>query len=234
MVQGHAHRHHNAGEVGHAEFSFDPDKREDRERHRVAQHHRAHIEFSERDRRGADADLHIVITVNHRVLGIVGDSPEDVGKQQPPCHRRQALEHRRETHRNAEAEGDAKISLRYCQKTFGERVTDGQQQGDHRQAPHHVVELDDQQKCTNGKYGCQQQCLLAAHPARGQGPLGRALDVTIKVDVDVVVDDASGRAHEQRAERENPDQPPSGSTASRDPERPQGRPQQQQRADRLV
>ena len=70
--------------------------------------------------------------------------------------------------------------------------------------------------------------------AAGERTVARALDVSVEIAVGPVVDRATGRAHQQRAEHEREHhvvaRPPTG----RDEQRPQRGPQQQQRADRAV
>jgi hypothetical protein len=57
----------------------------DAEEDRVAGHHGGHVEAAEEDGGGADAELHVVVAIDHRVLGVVGDGPEDVGGEQRPA-----------------------------------------------------------------------------------------------------------------------------------------------------
>src|SRR6266849_5278827 len=94
-----------------------------RQHHAVANHYRRHIVSAEGDRSGLDADAQIVVAIHHRVLGIVSDRPEDVGKEQPPAFGRDGSEYCGVPHRNAEAERDSEIGLRNRKKPFGEGIS---------------------------------------------------------------------------------------------------------------
>ena len=78
------------------------------------------------------------------------------------------------------------------------------------------------------------QRLARRHPARGDRPPGGALHLRIELAVGVVVDRATGRAHREHAEGEDDQRLPRREIAGRQPQRPPGRPQQQQRADRAI
>jgi len=61
-----------------------------------------------------------------------------------------------------------------------------------------------------------------------------ALDEFVDILVGVVVDGAASRAHQESAKNENEQQPPVRHALLRQPQRAQGRPQQQYGTDRLV
>ena len=122
-----------AGEVRPAVAERAAEAGPDREEGGVERHHRGDVEAAERDRRGLDADAQVVVAVDHRVLGVVGEHPEQVADQQPPGERRHgagerrerpriAAAHRGEGHRDAEAEGDAEDRLRHREEALGERI----------------------------------------------------------------------------------------------------------------
>src|SRR6266852_1448081 len=98
------------------------DARKEREHHTVANHYRMHIVTSQGDRGCFDADAQIVVAIHHRVFGIVGDRPEDVGKEQPPALGRDGAEYCRVPHRDAEAERDSEIGLRDRKKSLGQGI----------------------------------------------------------------------------------------------------------------
>src|SRR5256885_18870 len=95
---------------------------EQRERHAVADHYRKHIVSAEGDRGRFDADTQIVVAIHHSIFRIVGDRPEDVGKEQPPAFGRDGLEDCGVPHRNAEPERDSKIGLGNRQESFGQGI----------------------------------------------------------------------------------------------------------------
>src|SRR6266513_3370699 len=98
------------------------DDGEQRERHAVADHYRKHIVSAEGDRGRFDADTQIVVAIHHSIFCIVGDRPEDVGKEQPPAFGRDGLEDCGVPHRNAEPERDSKIGLGNRQESFGQGI----------------------------------------------------------------------------------------------------------------
>ena len=46
------------------------------------------VEAAERDRRRAQPEAHVVVAIDHRVLGVVGHDPEEIEQQEPPRDRR--------------------------------------------------------------------------------------------------------------------------------------------------
>jgi hypothetical protein len=67
---------------------------------------------AERECRRADAELRIVVPVDHGVFGVVGERVAHVCREEQPAFRREALLDRGVGHRDAEAEGDAEVGLR--------------------------------------------------------------------------------------------------------------------------
>src|SRR6266496_3087364 len=98
------------------------DARKQREHHAVASHYRRFIVSAEGDCSCLDADAQIILAIHHRVFGIVGDRPEDVGKEQPPALGRDGSEYCGVPHRNAEAERDSEIGLRNRKKSLGQGI----------------------------------------------------------------------------------------------------------------
>ena len=84
------------------------------------------------------------------------------------------------------------------------------------------------------KTGEQRQRFPGRHPAGGQRPFLGAFDVLVEIAIGVVVDHATGRAHQHGAEQEHQQHRPFRPAVGRQPQRPQRRPEQQQDADRLV
>ena len=175
--------------------------------------------------------MDVVVAVHHRVFGVVGDRPEYVGEQQQPRHRRHIAELRGKRHRDAEAEGDAEIGLRDNEEALGERVAGGKKYGGKGQQPGQRVERQDQQKGGKRQPGGQPQRFALADLAAGERALPGAFDMLVDVAVGIVVDGASGGAHQRRAERKDQHDMPGRVPLARDPQSPQRRPQQQQNAD---
>jgi len=75
------------------------------QRERVTEHDRRHVETTEGDRRSPDADLQVVDPIDHCILGIVGNCPENVGQQQPPGFRGHLAKLGGVGHRDAKAIG---------------------------------------------------------------------------------------------------------------------------------
>ena len=75
---------------------------------------------------------------------------------------------------------------------------------------------------------------MSSDPARRERPLGGARHVPIETPVREVVYRAAGRAHQEDAKREDDERMFVRMAARGEPQRPQRRPQQQQRADRTV
>ena len=117
---------------------------------------------------------------------------------------------------------------------FHEGIEDGQQQADQRQADGQAVERQHQQEGEPHQQGEEPQCLSFTQLASRQRASRRALDVTIDMAIGVIVDDTAGGPH-QKDPRDHRQQRPQRRHASRgQPQGPQGGPQQQQSADRLV
>src|SRR5882672_5008331 len=108
--------------VDQTQATVQADACKQREHHAVASDDRGHIVSAEGDRGRLDADAHIVVAIHHRVFGIVGDRPEDVGKEQPPALGRDGFEYCRVPHRDAEAERDSEIGLRNRKKSLGQGI----------------------------------------------------------------------------------------------------------------
>ncbi len=211
----------------------------------VEGHHRGDVEAAERDGRGADADAQIVVAVDHRVLGVVGEDPEQVAEQQPPGQRRHRAEpagerrrvaaaHRRERHRDAEAEGDAEDGLRHREEALAERIDDRDGERDDAPGDGRCVGRQDERERGQGEHRAEQQGLAHADRAARHRARRGPLHVLVEVAVGDVVDGAAGAAHEEGAQHEDDDEMPAGEATGREPERGERRPEQQQRAGRAV
>lgn len=206
----------------------------DAEKARIAQHDRRHIEAAEGDGRGLDADQQVVIAVDHRIGRVVSNGPQHVGGQHQPRRRRHLVLHRGIRHRNAEAERNAQVGLRNRKEALEERIRAGNQHRRHRQPLGQRVERQDQREGDERQHGGHGQRLPGRDQAGGQRPFPGALDVLVEVAVGPVVDRAAGRAHQDGADHEDRHQRRRRVPIRRHPHGPQRRPQQQQRADRLV
>jgi hypothetical protein len=81
-------------------------------------------------------------------------------------------------------------------------IAGGQEQGDDGQLQHQTVERQDQQKRHQRQPACQQQGLTRRYLARCQGAVAGAFHVRIEFTVGIVVDDATGRAHQHHPRNE--------------------------------
>ena len=104
----------------------------------------------------------------------------------------------------------------------------------HRQQDRRPVERQHQKQRAEGQRGGDDERFPRRDLAARQRAIGGALDVRVEIAIGVVVDRAAGRAHQQRAEHEDADDDPRRRPERGEPQRGQRRPQQQQRADRLV
>ena len=76
-----------AGEIGEPVALRIADARHRQDEETVADHHRHQVVAAEEDGRRLDADAQVVVAVDHRVLGVVGQHPEEVGRPQLPRER---------------------------------------------------------------------------------------------------------------------------------------------------
>ncbi len=104
-----------------------------------------------------------------------------------------------------------------------EREFDGQPVGEQ-----HQHEGEHQQ------HGEHEQRLAWRHASAGERASGRARHLRIELAVGIVVDRAARCAHREHAQGEDDQQLPRREIAGGQPQRPPGRPQQQQRTDRPV
>ena len=84
------------------------------------------------------------------------------------------------------------------------------------------------------QHGAHQQRLTRADAPAGDRALGRALDVFVELAVRHIIDTTPRAAHEDGAQREHGDEVPARKAPRRQPQRTEGRPQQQQPARRAV
>ena len=197
---------------------------------RVQAHHPGHIEAPQRDGRGADADLEVVVAVDHGVFGVVGNDPGELAGQQPPHHRRDLVEDGRESHRDAEGIGHAQHGLRHREEALGKGVDDGDRQRPEGQRHGVGVGGEHQRERDQRQHHPDEHDLLDGDAATGERALRRALDMAVNVLVGEVVDGAARAAHQDGAQGEDREQVPARETACRHPQGHQGGPQQQQPA----
>ncbi|TNC96803.1 MAG: hypothetical protein FD121_1044 [Gallionellaceae bacterium] len=128
---------------------------------------------------------------------------------------------RGERHRNAEAEGDAEVGLRDGEEAFGERVARGEEHSGEGQQPSQRIERQDEREGKQCQHDGQPQGLTFTHLAAGERAVLCALHMLVDVAVGIVVNRASGGAHQHRAEGEDDEDEPRGMSVACDPHCPQ-------------
>ncbi|MNF81466.1 hypothetical protein D3C84_637380 [compost metagenome] len=192
------------------------------------------VGVAEQDGGGLHADAQVVVAVGDRVVGVVGHRPQQVGQVQQAGRCRQAAGLGGEGHQDAPGIGRAEHHLRVVGVALHERVERGQRQGAARQPHGGGVGQQHQHEGHRHQRGEHQQRLAWGDPPAGQRTLAGALDVAVDAAVGEVVDRAAGRAGEDHAEGEDQQVGQRRHAACSDPQRGEGRPQQQVDADRPV
>ena len=211
----------------------------------VKRHHPRHIPPAQRDGRGLDADLEVIVAVDHGVLGIVGQHPAQVAQQQRPGLRRHRggqtgqrrippTQHGRKRHRDTKAERHAQHRLRHRHHALGIGIGQGHRQRRERQPDGGRIGGQHQRKGQCSQHRTHRQGLFHRQGAAGDRALCGALDVAVELAVGHIVGTAAGRAHQHRAQREHQHQVPARKAIGRDPQRAERGPQQQQPAGRAV
>ena len=234
MIERHTCRAKQPCKIGPTAADTQPHHRQQRERGRIRQHDRCHIEAPEGDRRSADADLQIVLTIDHGVFGIVGNRPENVGGQHQPGGQRNRSLQSRKGHRNAEAEGDAEIGLGQREKPLGKGVARRQECRHSRQRPGQAIHRQHQHQRHQRQGHKQPHRLIRADQACGQRPVASSLDMTIEIAVGPVVDRTARRSHQQRTDAECDEFVERRGAVGSDEKRPERGPQEQQCSDRTM
>ena len=192
------------------------------------------VGIAEQDGGGFHPDLQIVLAVGHGVVGIVGHRPQQIGDVQQPGFRRQAAGFGGEGHRHAPGKSRTEHHLRVEGVALHEGVAGRQRQAAERQPDGGGVGEQHQHETHRHQHGEQQQCLARLDLATGQRTRLRSADVAIEVAVGVVVDHAASGTHQDHADDEDEQVLRARHAFGCHPQRPQGRPQQQIDADRLV
>lgn len=194
----------------------------------VKRQHRRHIPAAQRDGRGANANAQIVVAVHHRVLGVVRQHPKQVGHEQGPRQRRNFAAHGGKRHRDAKAERHAQHRLRHGKKAL--RVGVEHRHGQRGERPRHRgrVGRQHQRERQQRQRRAHQQGLAHAEATARHRTLGGAFDVAVEVAVGHVVDTAASTAHQDGAAHEHQQQVPPRPSPRGQPQRAEGRPQQQQ------
>ena len=192
------------------------------------------VGVAEQDGGRLDPDLHVVFPIDHRIHGVVGHGPGHGPREQQPRQRRHLAGQRRERHRDPPSEGNAEVDLRQVRPSLHERIARGQRHGGEGVQHREPVQGEDQSETEKAQPGEHAQRLGRRDLAARDGPVHRAPHVGIDLAVREVVDDASGRAHDEHPGHEHEHHGRVRPARPGDPQRPQGRPQQQQGADRLV
>ena len=131
-------------------------------------------------------------------------------------------------HGNAKAESHAQDRLRHGNKTLGIGVDEGDRQSHEGPSNRHRVGGEHQAKGAQGQHRACCQRLLDRQGPRGDGPLGGAFHMFVKVAVSHIIDTTTGAAHEKSAQHKHQQQMPSRKTTTGQPQSTEGRPQQQQ------
>ena len=126
---------------------------------------------------------------------------------------------------------DAQGELGQVRPAFEKRIDDGNAQSGGSQQASGLVKENQQRSGHHAQRREQAQRLAEADHARGEGPVSGAFHVGVHLAVGDVVDHASGRPHEESTEHEYRQQHGGRKAAGCEPERGQGRPEKQQRAD---
>jgi hypothetical protein len=169
-----------------------PNQQHQGEKAPVAEHHRRHVPAPEKDGRRANAELQVVVAVDHGVLGVVGHDPEHVGNEQNPAEPWHLAQHRRKRHRDAERERDPQIELGYRKEALRQGVGPGDGRRDQRQPHRGLVQEQQQQSRHRAQRRCHRHGLERADVAAGDDPVGRALHIAVEAIVGRVVDGTPG------------------------------------------
>jgi len=201
---------------------------------RIKNHDGGHIPAAQCDGRGFHADFQVVITVHHGVFGVVGQHPKQVAQQHAPGEKWHLALHGRKRHRNAKTEGHAQHRLRHGNMALGIRVEERHRQSGKGPLDGGPVGGQHQRKCTQRQHRPHPQRLFCADAPARHRPVGRALDVLVKITVSHVVHATACTAHEDGAQGEHHHQMPARKAVGRHPQGCQRRPQQQEPARRPV
>lgn len=200
----------------------------------IAGHDGSHVETAEGDGGGADADLQVVVTVDHRIFGVIGDGPEDVGQQHDPGAERNGIRDGCIRHRNAETEGNAQIRLRNGKEALEEGIAAGKDGSYHRQRPHERAIGKHQRQRQQAEDDEHGHGFPRGDDTAGQRAIHGALDGTVEIPIGEVVDRAAGGAHEHGAEAEGKERIGWRPAVGSHEQCPQRGPDQQQDADGFV
>ena len=192
------------------------------------------VGIAEQDGRGLHANLQVVLAVGHRIVGVVGHRPQQVGEVQQPGRQRHLAGFGHERHGNAPGIGRPQHHLRVVGMALHEGVAGRQGQRAKRQVEGRQVGAQHQQQAEQQQSGEQAQRLALADPPTHQRALVRTRDMPVEVPVGIVVDHATRRTHQYHAADENQQIAPAGHTLGRHPQRPEGRPEQQVDANRAI
>ena len=200
----------------------------------IAEGYGCNVEAAKGNGRGFDANLQIIVAINHRVFGIVGNHPKQIAHYQPQRLRGHMPLGGCIGHGNAPAKGQPQHGLRYRDQALGKRVGHADEQRRKGIQNGGQIGAQHQQKCQKSQCGAHGQRLFHADATAGHGAVGRAFDVAVKIAVGHVVDAAAGAAHQDGAQRKHRQQMPTRKAPGRQPQRSQRRPQQQQPASRPI
>ena len=177
------------------------------------------VETPERERRGANADFDIVVAIDHRVLGVIRDDPEQIDEEKHPRKRRHVVLNGGERHRDSERKRDAEKRLWQREKALEERIDAGDQQCRKRPCDRCKIGWKDQHESGERQNSRHDERLPRRNHARSQRPGRSAFDARVEIAIGPVVECATGGAHQQRTDDEDCDQRNARRTIGGEPER---------------
>jgi hypothetical protein len=133
--------------------------------------------------------------------------------------------HRRERHRDRPAERAAQVYLWKIGVALDERIGRGEEGADERQLDGQLVGQQHEQEGKRCERDENADRFCRRHLAGRDGAVLGAPDLDIEFAVGVVVDRASGRAHQEHAEGKDDQAAPRRKIAGCQPQCPPGRPQ---------
>ncbi len=235
LVITHEDRHqHQRAVVPAAQRGHVPDERQAEEHQHLQPADHEQVRVAEQYGGRLHADPAIVLAVGHGVERVVDYGPGQRHAEQEP---RQLLGRaclRRECHRHGPPERRSQHELRDRDEALDERVDDRQPGRDHRQHLRGPVQHRCESHGDQGQRDEQGQRLHRRDRAGRQRAGAGALDVRVDLAIRKIVQHAAGRAHYDHAEDENRKQGAVGAAVARQPEGPEGGPEQQPDTDGFV
>src|SRR5581483_12343165 len=128
LIEDHANSRGKSDVVRPGEPQVKANSYHHRDEGPMKQRGRRDIVTAEQDRRGTYTDLAIILAIDHRILGVVGNRPRDLGRQQDPGNAGYLTNNGCIAHGNAEAEGNTEIGLRHEEEALGQGIAHREEQ----------------------------------------------------------------------------------------------------------